>query len=159
MRQLSLRDAPTTAAQSVLASLGATFGSYLLLLSGFSQKQPAAAYVMSALAVVGMTLGPSLGDLLNGDSGRFISQGLWRAGILSVTASLVAGLAFGLRGSGNGNLGFALALAVFGIGGTTYLVHVVMDIVRSQDAPERWLEREAEQRRAAAPGVAVSLRF
>lgn len=85
-----------------------------------------------------VNFGPNVGDLLNGDVGRFVLHGLARLGLLALTP-----------------LAFPAVFYWFGL--------LVADVVASGEAPARWVARESGPRRAYLPTTptetALALRF
>lgn len=96
-----------------------------------------------------MSLAPGFGDFANGLTDRF----LLRSGIRATLAGLlIAWVALAAATADPVSLSLAIVAAVFGGGG--WFIWGIVDAVHSVSAPERWAERENEQRRRAhAPSL------
>lgn len=97
-----------------------------------------------ALVGAGLIVGPNLGDVYLGDSGRALRGSLLRAGVMGVTSGLIvaicsAGCDIGLFG-GSSDPGFGAAVMVGLIGATTTVVLAGREI---RDLPGRVHARNA----------------
>jgi hypothetical protein len=146
-RPLTLRDAPTTPTQAFTASVLTSLtgiGVLAGLAEGPPRRLPMSDATFSARIATGLLLlsvGPSVGDLMNHDLGGFIAGGAGRTllvalgwGALSLAASSTDATVIGT------------SVLFITLGALVWLGWGATDLLRSVFAPERWVDRQNQQR-------------
>ena len=149
---VTVRDAPTTSTQAFTASsLTALTGVSVLggLALGPPPRLPMSDFTLQARLATGLLLlsvGPSVGDLLNRDVSGFVAGAAGR--------TLLVALGWGalsLAASSQDPAVIGSSILFMTLAGLVWLGWGATDLVRSLFAPERWVERQNQRLSTAQP--------
>jgi hypothetical protein len=150
-RVMTLKDAPTTPGQSFGASVLTSFTG-LVILGGIgigpTRGLPMSDFSVQARIATGLFLlsvGPSVGDLMNHDTGGFLAG----AGGRTLLTALGWGAVSLARVAGAREILTASSILFVTLGALVWVGWAATDLVRSLLAPERWVDRQNGTRRAS----------
>ncbi|HYX90691.1 MAG TPA: hypothetical protein VE782_03965 [Myxococcaceae bacterium] len=152
-RVMTLKDAPTTPGQSFGASVLTSFTGMVILGGiglGPTRGLPMSDFSVQARIATGLFLlsvGPSVGDLMNHDTGGFLAG----AGGRTLLTALGWG-AVSLARVDRAPILTASSTLFVTLGALVWIGWGATDLVRSLLAPERWVDRQNRTRRSS--GVA-----
>ena len=151
-RLMTLRDAPTTSTQAFTASsLTALAGVAILagLALGPSTQLPMGEFTFHArlgTALLLLSVGPSMGDLMNHDLPAFIAGAAGRTLLVALGWG-----AFSLAASSQDPTVIGTSILFMTLAGLVWLGWGSTDLVRSLFAPERWVDRQNQQLTTGRP--------
>ncbi|MGA9521074.1 MAG: hypothetical protein WBV82_06395 [Myxococcaceae bacterium] len=153
LTRYTVADAPTTPfgsfAASGLTSLTGLFVGVFALTSLPDEGLPGSTFSFHArmsTALLLLSAGPSVGDLMNHDPRGFLMGALGRTAI----AALGYGALAWAVSSGGSSGATLVASMVLGLGGLGWLGWSIADLVRSFFAPRRWVDRQNQALTAGA---------
>lgn len=157
-RLLTLRDAPTTSTQAFTAS-ALTGLTGIAILAGLAEGPPRqlpmsdlSFHARVATGLLLLSVGPSVGDWMNRDVSGFLAGGIGRTALVALGWG-----ALSLAASSQDSAVIGTSVLFMTLAGLVWLGWGATDLVRSLFAPERWVDRQNQERRGVRVSQSISV--